>query len=186
MIIVFPDTITQNTKLTSQAMFVITNLLGLLVTTTSIAFTVPAAPVTSAVSKFKTMAQVMEDYRKIANSTDTKPARKVVTKVLKNPTALDTKPINKATANLFKNASRAYLPTVPVAARNWEDAMNPVDRELNFVGVEEFNAAIEWFEYFPYAEIARRVKIAVPEMELFVKDGDVCKLVPRVGQYLDP
>jgi hypothetical protein len=119
MIIVFPDTIIQNTKLTSQAMFVITNLLGLLVTTTSIAFAVPTAPVTSAISKFKTMAQVMEDYRKIANSTDIKPARNVVTKVLKNPTALDTKPINKATANLFKNANRAYFPISLVAARNW-------------------------------------------------------------------
>ena len=90
MIIVFPDTITQNTKLTSQAIFVITYLLGLLVTTTSIAFAVPTAPVTSAISKFKTTAQVM-----------------------------DTKPINKATANLFKNANRAYFPISLVAARNW-------------------------------------------------------------------
>jgi hypothetical protein len=64
--------------------------------------------------------------------------------------------------------------------------MNPVDCELDFVGVEEFNAAIEWFEYVPYAEIARHVKIAVPEMDLFVKEGEVCRLVPRVGQYLDP
>jgi hypothetical protein len=137
-------------------MFVIAYLLGLLVCTASIVFAAPYPPVVPT-------RNVVFNVLKNPTPAQTKVINKLVEKLLQDP-EFHTKPINEATANLFKNANLGYPPTAPVAARNWEDAMNPIDRELDFVGVEEFHAANQWYEYVPYAEIARRVKIALPEV----------------------
>jgi hypothetical protein len=193
-------------------MFFITYLVGLLVTIAtavpvvvhwgainlprSAAKNVTVHDVTMNILEKEAIHQIAVNILKNAASPNLKPVREVIADLLANLTETDTKPTDEAIANLLQNAKfvkyvkflRALTAvrhtSAHLSARDWQDIINPANREILFVSREDFDSAQVWYEFASYADIVRRIESGTKfRVSMAGKESSICKLVPNLGQY---